>query len=224
MSNMTAVPWAEHAADRSPLVQRWRSRTMQQTSTIVEAAQRLIAQKGGQWTTQELAKEAGVAVQTFYRHFGGKDQLLLAVLEDMIDRQTAVYEASTRDLESPVERLRQYIVSALESLGSGSGSAAARFITAEHWRLLQLFPDEVSRATRPFVDMVARELEAARRAGLLASPDVQRDAEFLSMLVMSVFHHHAFAPKDEPVEEIAESLWRFCLAGIGGRTGATDAT
>ncbi|GGV41202.1 hypothetical protein GCM10010182_77230 [Actinomadura cremea] len=183
---------------------------------MVEAAQRLITEKGGQWTTQELAKEAGVAVQTFYRHFGGKDQLLLAVLEDMIDRQTAVYEASTRDLEDPVERLRQYIVSALESLGSGS--PAARFITAEHWRLLQLFPEEVSRATRPFGDMVARELEAARRAGLLAPRDVEHDAEFLSKLVMSVFHHYAFVPTEQPAEVIAERLWRFCLTGIGGRT------
>ncbi|MEW2355725.1 TetR/AcrR family transcriptional regulator [Spirillospora sp. NPDC029432] len=219
------MPWAENAADRSPLVQRWRTRNMQQTRTMVDAAQRLITEKGGQWTTQELAKEAGVAVQTFYRHFGGKDQLLLAVLEDLIDRQTEVYEASTRDIDDPVERLRRYIVSALESLGNGSGNAAARFITTEHWRLLQLFPEEVSRASRPFVGMVARELEAARRAGLLAPRDVEHDAEFLSMLVMSVFHHHAFAPGEEPVEAIAERLWRFCLTGIGGRPGgAADGT
>ncbi|WP_262403533.1 TetR/AcrR family transcriptional regulator [Actinomadura sp. CNU-125] len=218
------MPWAEHAADRSPMVQRWRTRNMRQTRTVVEAAERLIAEKGGQWTTQELAKEAGVAVQTFYRHFGGKDQLLLAVLEDMIERQTAVYEATTSDLANPVERLRRFIVSALESVGGGSGSAAARFITAEHWRLLQLFPEEVSRATRPFVDMVARELDAARRAELLDPVDVEHDAEFLSKLVMSVFHHYAFVPTGETAEAIAARLWKFCLTGIGGRADATGGT
>ena len=189
---------------------------------MVEAAERLIAEKGGQWTTQELAKEAGVALQTFYRHFGGKDQLLLAVLEDMIDRHTAIYEKMMSDLPNPVERLRRYIAAAVESLGDGS--TMARFITAEHWRLLQLFPEDVSRATRPFMDLVARELETASRAGLLAPNDVEHDAEFLAKLVMSVFHHYAFVPTGETAEAIADRLWKFCLTGIGGRADTTGGT
>ena len=41
------------------MVQRSRSRGMQQAKVIVEAARRLIVAKGSGFTTQELAKEAG---------------------------------------------------------------------------------------------------------------------------------------------------------------------
>ena len=78
------LPWAERAADRSPAVQRSRARQMEQATLIVDAARRLIAERGERFTTQELVKEAGVALQTFYRIFAGKDQLLLAVFENLI--------------------------------------------------------------------------------------------------------------------------------------------
>ena len=119
MSSATAspLPWAERAADRSPAVQRSRARQMEQAHVVVEAAKRLIAERGDSFTTQELVKEAGVALQTFYRLFGGKDQLLLAVFEDLIAENCARYEESARDLPDPVARLRFYVTVAVESRG-----------------------------------------------------------------------------------------------------------
>ena len=32
---------------------------------------------------------------------------------------------------------------------------------------------------------------------------------------MAVFHHYAFAQSEEPEEEVADRLWRFCLFGLG---------
>ena len=190
---------------------------MRQAESIVDAAKRLISARGGRFTTQELVKEAGVAMQTFYRHFAGKDQLLLAVLEDIVSEAAAGYEQAARDLPDPLARLRYYITVPVLSLHAPDrNEIAARFVTSEHWRLYQLYPGEVTQVTRPFTDLVARELRAARDAGLLAPADIDRSAAFVGRLVMSMFHHHAFAPAREPVEEIAERLWLFCLNGLGG--------
>ena len=53
---------------------------------MLDAARTLIDAKGDDFTTQELAAEAGVALQTFYRYFSSKDELLLAVIGDaMVD-------------------------------------------------------------------------------------------------------------------------------------------
>ena len=49
---------------------------------MLDAARRLIDAKGDEFTTQELVAEAGVALQTFYRYFASKDELLLAVIGD----------------------------------------------------------------------------------------------------------------------------------------------
>jgi AcrR family transcriptional regulator len=215
--SVSAMSWSERAADRSPLVQRWRSRNMQQTKVMVDAAKRLISEKGTKFTTQELVQEAGVAIQTFYRHFGGKDQLLLAVIEDLHAENARLYEQAAQALPDPVARLRYYVKSALSRLDAeGQAGAGARFITAEHWRLHQLYPEEMSHATQPFTDLLARELRAAREAGLLAPADVNHDAKLMTMLVRSVYHHYAFAAKNEPAEAIAGHVWEFCLAGIGG--------
>jgi hypothetical protein len=48
----SAIPWAERAADRSPVVQRSRARQIEQAKVIVDAARRLIAERGERFTTQ----------------------------------------------------------------------------------------------------------------------------------------------------------------------------
>jgi AcrR family transcriptional regulator len=216
----SAIPWAERAADRSPVVQRSRARQIEQAKVIVDAARRLIAERGGRFTTQELVKEAGVALQTFYRLFSGKDQLLLAVFEDLIAESCMQYEEAALELPDPVARLQFYVTEALRSLGDGSLDIAPRFVTAEHWRLYQLFPEEMSRATQPFADLVATQLELAAADGTLAPADPQRAAWFITKLVMAVFHHYAFIDLPDDATAIRDDLWGFCLAAVGGPTNA----
>jgi AcrR family transcriptional regulator len=191
---------------------------------IVDAARRLIRTKGSGFTTQELTKEAGVALQTFYRHFAGKDQLLLAVFEEEITAGTARLDAAARELPDPVARLRLLITSSLVSLHDPDGDLAhdpigylgPRFVTAEHWRLHQLFPDEMARINQPFADLVERELREAAAAGLLRPSDPVHDAWFVMKLVMSTYHHYAFVAADESRADVAERLWAFCLTAFNG--------
>jgi TetR/AcrR family transcriptional regulator len=210
------TPWAERVADRSATVQRSRARQMEQAQTIVAAARRLIAERGDQFTTQELVKEAGVALQTFYRIFGGKDQLLLAVFEDLIAESCVDYELAAADLPDPVARLHYYVTVIVGGLADPAYGVGPRFVTAEHWRLHQLFPEEMAHATQHFTDLVARQLELAAAEGLLAPRDIQRDAWFVTKLVMAVFHHYAFADPPSDATAIADELWMFFLAGLGG--------
>jgi AcrR family transcriptional regulator len=206
------MAWAERAADRSPVVHRSRSRSIQQTRDIVGAARRLIAVKGSSFTTQELVKEAGVAMQTFYRHFAGKDQLLLAVLEDLVAENSVRFAQAARELPDPLSRLRSYLTAIVSRLTGDP--AGAKFVTSEHWRLRERFPDEVAEADQPFVDLLERELRAAQDAGLLPPSDPARDAMMVAHLAMSVFHHYAFAHGPWSPEDLGEYLWEFCLGGL----------
>ncbi|HEX4218766.1 MAG TPA: TetR/AcrR family transcriptional regulator [Acidimicrobiales bacterium] len=208
------MSWAERAADRSPAVRRSRARGVEQATAIVEAAQRLIAVKGNAFTTQELVKEAGIALKTFYRYFPGKDQLTLAVMEDMIGEGCIRYREAAAELEDPVARLRVYITSVVDDL-AGSDPESARFVTAEHWRLQSLYPAEVGVAIKPFTDLVREEIEAAGKAGRLRTSDPAHAAWLVTQLTMGVFHFYAFAGEDQDFEYIAEGLWDFCLNGLG---------
>jgi AcrR family transcriptional regulator len=209
--------WAERVADRSPSVQRSRDRSVEQARSIVAAAQRLIEAKGPSFTTQDLIKEAGIALQTFYRYFPSKDALLLAVIEQVIDENCAAFRTQARTLSDPVERLHFYVtatVRGLETTGSGPS-----FVTSEHFRLQTLYPAEVSRATRPYTDLLVEEIQESVAAGRLHPRDPAYAAWLITQLTMAVFHHYDCAGLDEPTEVVAQRLWEFCSAALKGPEG-----
>ena len=217
-TTLSPMSWAERAAERSPVVQRSRSRGIEQAKSIVAAARRLIALKGAGFTTQELVKEARVALQTFYRYFPSKDQLLLAVIEDILAESCAGYEQRARSLSDPIARLRFYIFSALSALdGAETNPAGPRFITTEHWRLHQLFPEELHEARKPFQDLILREVIAGAEAGLLKPADPEYQAWLITELVTVTFHYYAFAPTVPSAEEVTDRVLTFCLNGLGGQ-------
>ena len=185
------------------------------TEALLAAAHRLVLERGENFTTQDLIKEADVALQTFYRHFGGKDQILLAVLADLIKGHCEALAKQGQSIKDPVERLHAYITGTLATVGA-PGAAGARFMTSQHWRLHQEFPDELAAATKPFADLVQGELEAGRDQGLLHPRDPEHDAWIINKLVMSVFHHYAFVEDDPRAATVAEDIWQFCFAAVGG--------
>jgi TetR/AcrR family transcriptional regulator len=207
--------WAERLADRSPIVQHSRDRSLKQARVIIDAARRLISERGENFTTQDLIREAGVALQTFYRYFGGKDELLLAVLEDMIAEACAGYKERAQALASPVDRLHSYVTAVVESLTATEDSGAyARFVAFEHWRLSRQYPDEIGRATNLFTELLRAEIAAATEAGELHSTDPRRDAWLTNQLLLSVFHRQALAHDDDA--DLATDLWRYCVNALGG--------
>lgn len=208
------LAWMTRAAERSPAVQRSRARSVAQAKQIVEAARRLLTAQGGQFTTHQLAKEAGVALRTFYRNFASKDELLLAVLEDLIAEASEQLRVAGASITDPMARLRLYVTEPLRGLAFGE--AGGREITAEHWRLHQLYPLEVEQATQHFIDLVQEEIEAAAAAGSLRPLDPPRDAWTITKMVMAIFHHYVFADPDADLDTVREHLWRFCCAGLGG--------
>ena len=206
--------WAERVADRSPSVQRSKERSVEQARSIVAAAVRLIEAKGPSFTTQELIREAGIALQTFYRYFPGKDSLLLAVIEDVIDENCAAFREHARELSDPVDRLRFFVTITVEALHT-PGSRPS-FMTSEHFRLQTLYPSEVSRATQPYTDLLVEEIREAMSAGRLHPQDAEYSAWLITQLSMAVFHHYDCAGVDEPTDQIARRLWEFCFAALNG--------
>ncbi|MWA01924.1 TetR family transcriptional regulator [Actinomadura sp. LD22] len=209
--------WAERAADRSPAVRRSRTRGVEKAKQIVEAARRLVAAKGTDFTTQQLVREAGVAIQTFYNYFPSKDQVLLSLMEELINESCAVLERRGRELPDPVSRLRYYIRALIDTVGTeGAGGAHPRFVTTEHWRLHQLYPEELSHATRRYAELLIPEIRAAAERGLLRPVHEEYDAWLVTQLIISVYHYYAYAPLDAPAEVLADRVWAFCLAALGG--------
>ena len=138
------------------------------------AGRLLIGAKGFGFTTQDLIREAGVALQTFYRYFGSKDRLLLALISQLIKEHCVGLAESARHLDDPIGRLEFYVRMTLSPLHSAEGLSSAKFISSEHWRLHQTLPAEVEAATLPVSDLIRIELEAGAAAGTLSPRNPER--------------------------------------------------
>jgi AcrR family transcriptional regulator len=56
---------------------------------ILAAAEEVFAEQGASASTEEVARRAGVAIGTVFRHFATKDDLLRAIMKNLLERLTA---------------------------------------------------------------------------------------------------------------------------------------
>ena len=61
---------------------------------ILEAARALVAETGVDATMEDVARHAGVAVGTLYRHFPAKEDLVAAVVEDSLAQMASLTEGA----------------------------------------------------------------------------------------------------------------------------------
>ena len=79
-------------------------------SRIIEAAYRcLVDADGGGLSVTGVLTAAGLSTRAFYRHFGSKDQLLLAMFRRDSDRVLAELTAAADAAPTPPEALRAWI-------------------------------------------------------------------------------------------------------------------
>jgi len=72
-----------------------------------------------------------VSLQTFYRYFASKDELLLALIADAMTKRAIVGPRLCRYTD-PMDRLRFYITAPLEWFDAIATKAGMRFIVSTH--------------------------------------------------------------------------------------------
>lgn len=207
--------WVERAVDRSAAVQRSRTRIANQVRLMLDAARRLIREKED-FTTQELVAEAGVALQTFYRYFASKDELLLALIGDAMTEACERWAAAAAEIPDPLDRLRYFITAPLQQFHADSPEAAGmRFIVTARWHLHRVFPAELAEVEQPFVDLLRAEVVSAAERGLLRPRNPEWDAWFIVELLRAIYHYYAYAAKTkDDLQATEENLWEFCKKAL----------
>ena len=151
-----APGWRDRVVDRSIArsTESLKARGLGPATRILEAAIALSTESSGaSFSIQQVVDKADVALKTFYRHFGSKDALLLAMLEESIAESVGVIGESALQHADPVEQLRVIIIEPIMRAEEGKAGYELS-VAREHFRLLELFPDEIERAVAPYVDLV----------------------------------------------------------------------
>lgn len=77
-----------------------RSDAQRNRARILSAAEAVFAARGTGASTEEVAREAGVAVGTVFRHFPTKQDLLRAIMKGLLERLTAAAVQLVEDVDS----------------------------------------------------------------------------------------------------------------------------
>jgi AcrR family transcriptional regulator len=209
-ANRAAAPagWQDRALDRT--LAGARARDVERMERCVAEARRLANETtSAGFTVAQVAGRAGLSLKSFYRCFPGKDELLLALLEDDSHIGARVLAERLAAHPDPVEALHAYVTEliALASLPGAVGYAGV--LVREHRRLSEHHPLELRGALAPLVELLATHI-----AGATETTDAGRDAETMFRVLLQGIDDVVVGRVDDP-SALSEYLWRFCWSGLG---------
>lgn len=212
----TPRQWEIRAALRALSRSREDSKRRSPANDMIDAAWSLVAAKS-EFTVKEVTERAGVAIQTFYRHFGTKDELLFAMLEESMNQGTTNLLAKAAAFEDPVERLRALVIGPIVGPYDEANIRNLQWRARERQRLSERFPQAVEAVHEPYRSALITAIEVARAKGLASSDDPALDGNLIQHLVLTMTHVvHTSGIRQTP-EVIAESVWQMCWRGLTPR-------
>jgi AcrR family transcriptional regulator len=164
---------------------------------LLAAALRVFAKRGYLLAgVDEIAAEAGYSKGALYWHFPGKEELLLALLDERIDapmrEMVALLESAPPDRDMSVEATREFARQLNEQ-------REAVLVDREYWSLAIRDPELRARYAQRQAELrgsLARAIEA--RVRHLGTPELPMPAEEVARIVMSIIGGLAIDELTEP--------------------------
>jgi AcrR family transcriptional regulator len=205
--------WKQRAVERSTRAAKLRAE--QRVERFLDAAQAIITEKGTtDFTVQEVVDRSRQSLRSFYQHFDGKHELLLALFEDALRRTADQIRAAGAGQSDPLDRLR-IAVQLLFELSRPDPSAQRPLFTDFAPQLLISHPAEVKVAHAPLLELFAELMVDVEAAGRLRSGLNPRRMAALTMQTAMFIAQSNGAPDDKTIRPItAEEAWDFCARGF----------
>jgi AcrR family transcriptional regulator len=210
--------WRQRAVRRSLTTAQ--ARAEDRAADLVRAAWELIDERGTtEFTVQDVLARSGQSVRTFYQAFGGKDELLLALLEDAVREQADDLRAVVDEESEPLARLRAYTIRLYawcEPADTDRKPSSHKQLPIAEFavQLSNLDPARVEATMEPVSLLLLELVDDAAAAGVIRTANPERAAGLLKQLVMYSWHRNRYI-KDPELRITAEEIWDFCLHGFG---------
>jgi AcrR family transcriptional regulator len=174
------------------------------SARLVAAARQLANETGdADFTVAQVSLQAGLSLKSFYRCFRGKDELLLALIEDDSRIGAEIIAERIADHPNPRHAFARELL-ALANQRDAAGYAG--FHIREHRRLAEHYSEELHAALAPLTTLLAQHLDTA---------DPGRDARtMLEVLIIGI--HDVVLGRVDDVDELADYLYGFCARGLEG--------
>jgi AcrR family transcriptional regulator len=215
--------WQSKAVERS--LGRSRAAAEKRSATFVKAALALVERRGGQdFTVQELVNDMRISTRTYYQYFSSKEELLVAMFEQVQREDNRGLRPLVAAQEDPRERLKAFVFGILDRAHTGSPRyAVGRLLIQQFLQLQVSHPEELRHSYAGVLDYLTKLLVDANSPDGIETADHRRMAGLVLQMVVSstqvmVLGSPVIDPPPPPDE-----VWRFCLSGISGLNAAGGA-
>ncbi|GAA4009263.1 TetR/AcrR family transcriptional regulator [Streptomyces plumbiresistens] len=203
--------WKQRAVERS--TQAAKRRAEQRVDRFLDAAQAIMAEKGTtDFTVQEVVDRSRQSLRSFYQHFGGKHELLLALFEDAMSKSAEELRAAAAHQTNPLDRLRIVVQELFENSRPAPSGAQRPLFTDFALRLLVSHPAEMRVANAPLLALFTDLMTELEDASLLRSGFEARRAAALTM--RTVMFNAQSSGQDGTHQLTADEIWDFCAKGF----------
>lgn len=198
-----------------------RSRAEQRAQRYLDAAFELIDEKGTtEFTIQQVVERSKQSLRGFYEYFDGKDELVLALLEETVAEAGEDIRATVDAESDALERLHAFVIRLHEWCDPGEqprkrGAHNRRAISEFSMSLAADHSERVRAALAPVTRLLLELVDAAAEAGAIHVRDTRRATLLLQQTVMHTWIGNRLV--ENPKQRLtAEETWEFCLRGLGG--------
>jgi AcrR family transcriptional regulator len=205
--------WKQRAVEHATKAAKLRAE--QRVERFLDAAQAIITEKGStDFTVQEVVDRSRQSLRSFYQHFDGKHELLLALFENALRRATDQIRAAASGQSDPLDRLK-VAVQLLFELSRPDPTARRPLFSDFAPQLLISHPAEVKVAHAPLLALFTELLTQAEAAGRLRPTVRPRRAAALTMQTVMFTGQSSGVPDEETLNPItADEVWDFCASGF----------
>jgi AcrR family transcriptional regulator len=207
-STIGSAAWETSALERS--LHSARARSMERSHRIVAAARTLADESGSAgFTVAQVAERAGLSLKSVYRSFAGKDEILLALLEEESGIGARLLAPAIERHDGPIARVHAFIAGMFDFLTHPGAVGYAGVLVREDRRLAEHHPAELRTALAPLVDLLAAQIAGAVDDDV----DVPRAADTVFAVVLDGIAEVTHGGADPATT--AEWVVRFCAGGLG---------
>jgi AcrR family transcriptional regulator len=174
-----AQTWRERSVERS--IQNARAKAMSRSDRFIRSAETIMLKTGTtDFTVQEVVDGARTSLRSFYQHFTNREELLLAVFEEVLGNVAGEMQRQIDASDSPMEGLRVLVRHTTGGAGSPRGQLLNRAFSAYHRQLAQSNPTEYVRILTPLYTVVVSVVKRGVEAGEFRT-DLEPDAMAMLM-------------------------------------------
>jgi TetR/AcrR family fatty acid metabolism transcriptional regulator len=155
-----------------------RKRVGNKRERIIAAAARFFGERGyHSTTTAEVAEAAGVAAGTIYIYFSSKEDLLVAVFEEFLERHMARLREGVERETGPEAKLRRLVLLGLELMEENPDSA--RIFLSQLRQSTSMIKMVAKRSSRAYRDIIESILDEGVRSSAFRPMDTRAVASML---------------------------------------------